>query len=334
MKKAFALSLLLLSFLLIKAQENPRTTQYIFNSFLLNPAVAGIENYIDAKIGYRNQWSGIEGAPITQYVSVHSPIGDNYVRSSINSFSQDGYNPMSRSFVNTYTAAEPHHGVGFYAMSDKAGQIRNTTFSISYAYHLGLSNDVNLSVGLSGGISSMSTNIDGIIVDNNSDPLFRASHNNYLRPDLGAGIWLYGAQFFAGISGKRLIGKTTQIRNGEQIRTAYQQPAFYGTLGYKLFIDEEIAAIPSILVSYWNNAPVAIDANLKLAFRDKFWIGGGFRNNDSYSAMAGLNFGHLVNLSYSYDITTSALRNVSNGSHEIVIGLLLNNKYRVTCPSF
>lgn len=334
MKKAFALSLLSLAFLLTKAQENPRTTQYIFNSFLLNPAVAGIENYIDAKIGYRNQWTGIEGAPVTQYVSIHSPIGDNYVRSSINSFAQDGYNPMSRSFVNTYTAAEPHHGVGLYAISDKAGQIRNTTFSLSYAYHLGLSNDVNLSVGFSGGISSMNINVDGIIADNTTDPLFTADNNNLLRPDLGAGIWLYGAQFFAGISGKQLIGQSAQIKNGQQIKTTFQKPAFYGTAGYKLFIDEEIAAIPSILVSYWSNAPVAIDANLKLAFKDKFWIGGSFRNNDSYSAIAGLNFGHLVNLSYSYDLSTSALRNVSNGSHEIVIGFLLNNKYRVTCPHF
>jgi hypothetical protein len=37
------------------AQQRPQYTQYVFNSFLLNPAVAGIENYVDLKAGYRSQ---------------------------------------------------------------------------------------------------------------------------------------------------------------------------------------------------------------------------------------------------------------------------------------
>jgi hypothetical protein len=39
------------------AQQKPQYTQYIFNNFLLNPAVAGIENYTDVKLGYRSQWT-------------------------------------------------------------------------------------------------------------------------------------------------------------------------------------------------------------------------------------------------------------------------------------
>lgn len=91
--------------------------------------------------------------------------------------------------------------------------------------------------------------------------------------------------------------------------------------------------IPSALVSYWANSPLAIDANLKLAYQDKFWIGGSFRNNDSYSVLAGLNIASLVNVSYSYDVNISALRAVNNNTHEIVLGILLNNRYQVRCST-
>jgi type IX secretion system PorP/SprF family membrane protein len=334
MKKALLFVLSLFSYVLTNAQETPRSTQYIFNGILFNPAVTGIENYIDAKIGYRKQWAGLEGSPTTQYVSIHAPIGDNYVRSSINSFSSEGNNPMSRSFVNTYTAAEPHHGIGLYAINDKAGRIKNTMFNASYAYHLGLNNYLNLSVGAAGGFSSLNIDVDNIIAERTDDPLFTADNNNLLRPDVSAGVWLYSAQFFVGISGKKVFGKTAYLMNNQRIETAYQKAVFYGSAGYKFFLDEEIAVIPSALVSYWSNAPLAFDANVKLAFRDKFWLGTGLRNNDSYSILAGVNFSHLINISYSYDISTSPIRNSSSGSHEIVLGFLLNNRYRVTCPSF
>ena len=53
---------------LVFAQQKPQYTQYVFNNYLLNPAVSGIENYTDAKVGYRSQWTGLDGAPVTSYI--------------------------------------------------------------------------------------------------------------------------------------------------------------------------------------------------------------------------------------------------------------------------
>ncbi|WP_242457674.1 type IX secretion system membrane protein PorP/SprF [Pedobacter sp. BS3] len=309
--KAFYCFVFIISCVYTRAQERLRTTHYVFNSYLLNPAVSGIDNYIDIKMGYRDQWKGIEGAPVTQYVSIHAPVGNDFVRSSINSFPGEGDNPMSRSYVNNYSWAEPHHGVGFYILNDKAGQINQTTINATYAYHIGLSNDVNLAFGISGGVSSISVDVEHVKVDDTSDPLLSADYNNRIRPDIGAGLWLYSAQYFLGISAKQLLGSRAVTDNGQQSILPYQKPVFYGTTGYKFFLADEIALIPSVLLTYWLNAPLAIDANFKFAFRDKVWVGGSFRNNDSYSVLAGLNIGYFLNLSYSYDITTSALRNIS-----------------------
>lgn len=282
-------------------------------------------------MGYRNQWQGLEGAPKTYYVSLHAPIGGNFVRSSVNSFPGEGQNPMSRQYVNSFMSAEPHHGVGFHAVTDKAGQIRQTNVNATYAYHLGLTQVLNLSVGVAAGFSSISIDVGNVRVDNPSDPLLSADYNNRIRPDVGLGVWLYSPRFFVGLSGRQLIGTHTNIVDSQPTAEQYQQPTFYGTLGYKFFLSEDLAVIPSSLISYALNSPASIDANLKLAFQDKLWLGGGYRNSDSYSVMAGFNISYLLNLSYSYDINTSPLRKVNNGTHEIVLGLLLNNHYRLSC---
>lgn len=328
---AFIFALLICNF--SYGQETPRSTQYIFNNYLLNPALSGIDSYIDLKIGYRKQWSGLDGAPSTQYLSLNAPLGEEFVRGSINSFSSKGYNPLSRSFVNTYTAAEPHHGIGLIAMTDKAGLIRQSNFNLTYAYHLGLSSEINLSVGASAGVNFLTFNATDLIAENSADPLFSADYNNRFRPDVGFGLWLYSPRFFVGASAKQLLGTRSIIENSKSISLPYQATTIYATAGYKIFLDEDIAMIPSFLASYHLNSPTAIDANLKLAYQDKFWVGTSYRNNDSFSLLAGFNVASLVNLSYSYDVNTSALRSVNHGTHEIVLGFLLNNKYDVKCST-
>ena len=56
------------------AQQRPHYTQYILNNYIINPAVAGIENYTDVKISHRHQWVGIQDAPVTTYLTIHGPL--------------------------------------------------------------------------------------------------------------------------------------------------------------------------------------------------------------------------------------------------------------------
>lgn len=104
------------------------------------------------------------------------------------------------------------------------------------------------------------------------------------------------------------------------------------TAGYKLHLGEDMAVVPSVLYKLLVGLPIIGDYNVKLAFRDRLWIGAGYRNNESFSAMVGFNVSSLLNLSYSYDFNTGPIRRLANGSHEIVLGLLLNNRFRVYCP--
>ncbi len=316
----------------VSAQQKPHYTQYIFNNYLLNPAISGIENYTDVKIGYRNQWTGLNDAPVTSFFSVHAPLGKGFTNGNSTSFPQAGSNPANRSYLQTYMASEPHHGVGMNVVLDETGPLRYLDANATYAYHIGVSHNVNLSVGVSAGVSRISLDMNKITTESGFDPAIVDANNNKLKPNLGMGVWLYGPRYFAGFSAQQILGQPITFTDDPAYDQGKQVPHFFLTMGYKVFLGDDVAAIPSVMAKYVTPAPVSVDANIKLAFRDKFWLGGSYRKNDAFSAMAGFNVSHFFNLSYSYDFTTSDIRTVSDGSHEIVIGFLLNNRYKVTCP--
>ena len=56
------------------AQQISQYTQYVFNHFSINPAVAGSKDCLDVRLGYRRQWVGFENAPVTAWASLHGVI--------------------------------------------------------------------------------------------------------------------------------------------------------------------------------------------------------------------------------------------------------------------
>jgi len=334
MKRFSYLLLVFIScFQLLSAQQKPQYTQYVFNNYLLNPAVAGIENYTDVKAGYRSQWTGLQGAPVTSYLTINAPLGQNFLQGDATAFpANGGINPSSRLYTQNYMAAEPHHGIGAMIVTDQAGPITQTTFDASYAYHLGLSSNLNLAVGVSGGFNHISLNTSLITLENPLDPAISNGNNSQWKPDLSIGAWLYASNFYFGASVQQLIPQNLYFSTNNSYNQSKTVPQYFATGGVKLFLTDEITLLPSFLIKVIQPTPITYDLNAKFSFSDKFWFGGSYRHNDSFGVLAGVNISSFINIGYSYDVTTSALNTVSNGTHELVIGLMLNNRYKVTCP--
>jgi type IX secretion system PorP/SprF family membrane protein len=315
------------------AQQKPQYTQYVFNNLLLNPAVTGIENYTDIKAGYRSQWTGLQGAPVTSYLTLSAPLGDNFINGDATAFpAEGGENPSSRLYTQNYMAAEPHHGIGFTLVSDQAGPITQTNIDATYAYHLGLTDRINLAVGVSAGVSHISLNTSIITLENPFDPAIANGNNSQWKPDLSTGLWLYSSNYYIGASVQELLPQNLYFSTNNTYNQSKTVPQYFVTGGVKLFLTDDLTLLPSFLVKVIKPTPLTYDINAKLSFKDKFWIGGSYRKDDSFGVLAGINISSFINVGYSYDITTSALNTVSNGTHEIVIGILLNNRYKVTCP--
>jgi type IX secretion system PorP/SprF family membrane protein len=323
------------------AQQKPQYTQYILNNYILNPALSGIENYTDLKISGRDQWVGLNGAPQTAYLTIQGPIGKKDYRTTATSFDIPGENPRGQAYWENYTAAPPHHGIGLVVVNDRTGSFNRFSAAGTYAYHLGLSPTTNLAGGFSAGITVVS--IDKSKNDfgggDPSDPATGSALNgelNKIRPDIGAGLWLYSRDYFVGLSAQQIVPQKIAFVDDAAIITKGRLiPHTFLTAGYRFLLNDDVNAIPSIMLKYIKGSSThdfQIETNLKLQYRDIFWVGGSYRYQDGYAAMVGVNVGNTFNIGYSYDFTQTALRTVSQGTHEIVLGFLLGNKYSDKCP--
>jgi len=342
MKKNLIFILALLTAVVGTAQQRPHYTQYILNNYILNPALSGIENYVDLKISTRDQWVGLNGAPKTSYISIHGPIGKKDYRTSTTSYEIPGQNPRGKYYWENYTAAEPHHGIGMTLINDKTGSFNRFTANLTYAYHLGLTPTTNLSGGFSAGITNVS--IDKSKQDFNGagdpfDPVTAAAISgeiNRIRPDFSVGLWLYSRSYFIGLSAQQIIPQKLVFTDDATFAaTGRLVPHMFFTAGYRFLLGDDVNAIPSLMVKYINASSKTNfqpEMNLKLQYQDLFWVGGNYRYENGYAAMGGINVKNTFNIGYAYDFTTTALNTVSRGTHEIMVGFLMGNKYSEKCP--
>ena len=339
MKKLIFLSAFSLVNAIAFAQAKPSYTQYVLNNYILNPAVTGIENYTDIRLSHRNQWSGINGAPVTTYASFHTALNKPDLRTTATSYQVPGENPRGEQYWQEYTAPRAHHGIGAMAVNDKAGYINRWSFAASYAYHKPLGVRTTLSAGLNAGISSVSldrTKINWASLDPN-DPAVGYANGELkkIKPEIGAGLWLYSADYFAGISVLNIIpGKVNFGVNNDN--ATYYEPNYFFTAGYRLLLGDDFNLIPSVMVQYWRPQLLGVHGNAKLQYHDKFWVGASYRYGDlisGYSGMAGLHVGNAVTVSYAYEVaTTNKMRAYTGNTHELMVGFILGNRFGDTCP--
>jgi type IX secretion system PorP/SprF family membrane protein len=319
---------------LLPAQQKPEYTQYILNNYILNPALTGIENYTDVKISHRHQWVGLQDAPITTYLTIQGPIGKQDDRETATSFHKPGQNPRGKNYWEDYTPAKPHMGIGLTIVDDRTGPLNSFSAQATFAYHLGITPRTSLALGFAAGISDLSIVRDELFFDVPVDPaVYSSGEINSIKPDFSAGLWLYSADYFVGLAAQQIIPERVSFVEKE---VALQQgelvPHLFGTAGYRFLIDEDYNFTPSVMVKYVEPLSLQVDINLKLQYEDLLWIGASVRTYDGFAAMVGVNMSNTFNLGYSYDLTTSKLNTVSSGTHEIVLGFLIGNKYGDWCP--
>ena len=340
MKKIFLITVIsILTCSIACSQAKPFYTQYILNNYILNPGITGIENYTDVKLSYRNQWAGINGAPVTTYLSIHGPLGKKDTRTTATSFQVPGEHPGGPKAWDEYAVSPAHHGIGLQAINDKAGYINRWSIAASYAYHKPLGVKTSLAAGLNVGITSV--NLDrskiewGSLDPNDPAVGYNSGAISKIKPEIGAGIWLYSARYFLGVSVLNIIPGKAKFVTDDKYGT-YFTPNYFATAGYRFAMTEDISVLPSVMVQYWQPQLTSIHANVKMQYRDFLWVGGSYRFANlvgGYSGMVGVNISNTFNISYAYEnATTSRLQTYTRGTHEIVLGFLLGNKYGDSCP--
>ena len=278
-----------------QAQQYPLFTNYVINTFGYNPAVIGTQKNLEIRGLYRSQWVGIQGRPQTNLMSI------------------------SGRFKKIPIA------LGGYFFKDGYGTMNNTGVNGMLAYNQKIADNSSVSVGFSGGYHKINLK-DVIFLQQDQDNVATSAQVGMWIPDLSAGIYFKQEDgLFAGVSVPQLYQKklifdpSVRRNNPSQIVRQY-----HGIVGYRLKISEVMSLEPSALIKVSPNVSPQYDISLRGIINQKFWVGGSFRTQDAVCAMAGVDMSKWM-LAYSYDMTTSQLRNGSSGSHELVFALRLGN---------
>jgi len=303
----------------LNAQDIPQYSLYMTNNFLINPAIAGIENLADLKVGYRNQWSGFSGAPTTTYVSFHTPMlrdKRNKYRYKNNNQPQTGDDRFSANKKRLHGASITRHGLGGLVLVDKIGAFEKLQISAAYAYHKNLTKELNISAGLSAGYIRNTVNIGQInfgTPDNVTGDNLSSSGLS-----LSVGTWLYSSKYYIGISTIQRFSNDIALATET---LSFGRRHYLITSGYKFLLSPRFTAIPSVLVKYASDdAALAADFNVLFEYNNRFWVGVNYRHADALGYIVGFDISDFLDLEYAFDYTTSGLNKYGNNTHEISLG--------------
>ncbi len=295
MKKNYLLSIILILPLCTLAQSDQHYTMFMYNKLLYNPGYTGSRDVTSINAQYRNQWSGIPGAPKTF------------------NFSVDG-------LVGSYMKPFRKVAVGMSITNEKVGVETNTHLRGYYAYRLALKSSI-LSFGLMGGGTMYSASYSSLNPYQQNDQNLNTDIRNAFLPNFGTGIYWSADNYFVGLSVPGLL-ENHYDKNGTQ--TARQVRGYYLSAGYVYKLNDVIKLKPQVLGRYAGNGdyklPFSCDINLSAIAYDRLQAGITYRTDKSLAAIVHMQVSSRINIGYAYDYLMSDIAPYARGAHELALG--------------
>jgi type IX secretion system PorP/SprF family membrane protein len=272
----------------------PVHSQYMLNGLALNPAYAGSRDVFNITLGYRNQWVGFDGAPVSQTLSAHSPMRNEKI------------------------------ALGVLLGNEQIDVRNNTSLLFNYAYRMRIGKG-RLALGLKGGAMVRNVNWTRLSFHDEGDDVFNNPGSRHILPEIGFGVYYHSDRYFFGVSIPGFLSDS--INNGKS--TVFHDTGNYNYLVTGGFVagNRNVKVKPSFLLKYNEKSPVQVDANLSLILADLIWIGASYRIENTFVALFKLQVNEQLRLGYTYDYSLGPIGNYNKGSHEIV--LIYDFRYRL-----
>jgi type IX secretion system PorP/SprF family membrane protein len=301
MKTRILLFVLMFTGVLSYAQQDAQFTQYMYNTININPAYAGSRGALSIFALHRTQWVGLDGAPVTNTVSMNTPLNDSNL------------------------------GLGVSVVNDRIGPLTENAISADLSYSMQTSETWKLSFGIKATANLFDLDASKLNPVDASDP----SLQNYSKfsPNIGAGLYLHSDNAYIGLSIPNFI--ETQRYNDNEVKIAKEKMNYYLIAGYVFDLNDYIKFKPATLTKIVEGAPLQVDASANFMFYDKLTLGVSYRWSAALSAMVGFQVSDGLYVGYGYDRETTNLNNYNSGSHEIFLRYeLFKNNNRITTPRF
>jgi type IX secretion system PorP/SprF family membrane protein len=282
------LYLLLLLVLLMESydstgQDIPLFSQKLTNSFMYNPAVAGL-NVGSLTYSYRMSYGKVSGAPRTNFLSVHTPVAGHKI------------------------------GVGLNYYQENVSFIKNNYLSAAFSYHIRLSKVNSLSFGVSGEYNFMGLN--GDTNSDKTDPIYENLLNGNLnKVDFSFGTVFNGRYVRAGLAANRLA--TTWI---EQDSSGSFAGLFSGFLqGMIPLRGGNDLLEPYIAFRNFSETYDAFDIGLYYTYDNKIMAGAALRKGSIVSVTAGFHLSPKLFLGATREMFYGEVKNQVGSANEITL---------------
>ena len=292
MKNIFAIVITILVSTGVWSQQDPHYTQYMYNMSVINPAyTTSTEGIINIGGIHRSQWVGVDGAPKTSSIFLHTPINDK---------------------IET----------GFSLVNDNIGDIvKENNLYADLAYKLDFEEKGILSFGLKAGVTFFDVDFTGLEFKDTGDLAFENINEMFF--NMGAGVYFNTDKYYVGLSVPNFIPSNHLEEDSGQYQ-GVEQAHWFLTGGYVFDINEQFKFKPAFMTKAVKGAPMSLDLTANVLFNKRFELGIGYRLGDAISGLASFMVTPEFRIGYAYDHTTSNLGTYSNGSHEIILLYNLN----------
>ncbi len=291
MKKIIGVLCFLICVISGYTQQDAQYSQYMFNQLALNPAYAGSRDVLATSLLYRNQWTGIKGAPTTASLSVQMPLRKKKI------------------------------GIGAEIISDKLGPKNISALLLSYAYRIPLGKG-KLAFGLRMGVYNYVFDWNKMDYKDQNDLYNTHKRDAKITGTGDFGTYYYSRTFYWGLGLTHLNqGKITDVSTGDS--TARQALHYFMPIG-KAFEVGSVVLNPSILIKGATNAPSEIDLTMNVQLKERLWLGLSYRSRYGVVFLTQFRINDKMKAGYSFDYGINKIGRVGKGSHEIMIGYDIN----------
>ena len=291
----------------LSGQQDAQYTQYMYNTMVINPAYAGSRGVLSGLLLHRSQWVGIEGAPTTQNLNIHSPVGKNV-------------------------------GLGLSIIKDDIGNgtVSETAIDLSFSYTLKVFDESKLSFGLKASANLLNidlSSLEGYL----NEPIRDVAIDRKFFPNFGGGVYYHTSSFYVGVSVPNFL-QTKYFNDSDSENFVLQERInIYVMAGKVLDLSATWKFKPALLFKVVSGAPLQADMSTNFIFNEKLSLGVAYRYKAAFSGKVGFQMSDQFMIGLAYDRETSALGDATfnDGSFEVFLRYeLFSQSKRLVTPRF
>ena len=274
-------------------QDIPLFSQKLTNSFIYNPSFAGL-GFGSLTYSYRANYSGVAGAPVNNFLSIHTPFS-NY-----------------------------RFGIGFNVFQEDVNILKNSYYSGAFAYHISFSKYSKLSFGVSGEYNTLRLNgADLNFVEISQDVVLdnlKTGKNNTADFSFGAN---YTNQYVKLGFALNRLGTAWLKPDSTSLLSNYYSGFAQGII--RLRGDQDLLE-PYVAYRKFSESNNTWDAGLFYTYNDKIIAGAAARKGGVFNFTVAFHLSKYLTLGYSREMIGGGLGGFVGSSNEFTLRLDFNNQ--------